>query len=160
MLVSLIVAMAKNRVIGRDGQLPWHVPSDLQRFKTLTMGHVLLMGRRTFESIGRPLPGRRTIVISRNSEYNAPGCEVVSSIEAGLQSAGNAAELFICGGADIYCQTMLLAERIYLTEFDAEMIGDCYFPIWKSGDFEQVHSECQQDILDYSFSIWQRVETE
>ena len=160
MLISIIVAMARNRVIGKNGQLPWHVPSDLQRFKKITMGHVLIMGRRTFESIGRPLPGRRTIVVSRNPEYSAAGCEVVASIAAAVECAESATEVFICGGGDIYRQAMPLVERIYLTELDIKIAGDCYFPIWSENEFVQEHRELHQDSIDYSFSIWQRAETE
>ena len=157
-MISIVVAMAKNRVIGNNGQLPWQLPTDLQRFKRLTMGHTLLMGRRTFESIGQPLPGRRTIVVSRNPGYRVAGCEVVTSIEAGVELAGAAEELFICGGSDIYQQTLALAERIYLTELDAEIAGDSSFPLWSDDDFELLHTELCRDNIDYSFSIWQQIE--
>lgn len=155
-MISIIVAMAKNRVIGKNGQLPWHLPSDLQRFKQLTMGHALLMGRLTFESIGKPLPGRRTIVVSRNPEYKAAGCEVAISIEAGIQLAGTAEELFICGGAEIYQQTLPLAERIYLTKLDVAIEGDSYFPELPSGEFQIIQAEQFKDILNYHFSILQK----
>ncbi len=157
-MISIVVAMAKNRVIGVNGQLPWQLPTDLQRFKRLTMGHTLLMGRRTFESIGSPLPGRRTIVVSRNPEYRVAGCEVVASIEAGVELAGAVEELFICGGGDIYRQTLPLVERIYLTELDVEIAGDSSFPIWSDDGFELLQTEHCRDNIDYRFSIWQRVE--
>jgi nicotinamidase/pyrazinamidase len=156
LLISIIVAMAKNRVIGKNGQLPWHLPSDLQRFKQLTMGQTLLMGRLTFESIGKPLTGRRTIVVSRDPEYQAAGCEVTNTIEAGIQLASPAEELFICGGADIYQQTLPLAERIYLTELDTKMEGDCYFPELLAGEFQTIYTEQCTEVMNYSFSILQR----
>ena len=113
--MSIIVAMAKNRVIGNKGQLPWHLPSDLRRFKQLTMGHPLLMGRCTFESIGTALPGRQTIVLSRDPEYRAASCVMATNIETALQLVSPVEELFICGGADIYQQTLPFADKIYLT---------------------------------------------
>jgi len=155
-LISLIVAMAKNRVIGNCDQLPWHLPTDLHRFKQLTMGHSLLMGRRTFESIGQPLPGRQTIILSRNPEYRATGCKVATDINAGIQLAGSTTELFICGGGNIYRQTLPLTERLYVTEIDAEIAGDSFFPNWQYQDFSRIHTETCQDTIDYNFSIWQR----
>ncbi|MFK5926633.1 MAG: dihydrofolate reductase [Desulfuromusa sp.] len=155
MLISITVAMAKNRVIGRNGQLPWHLPNDLQRFKRLTMGHTLLMGRRTFESIGKSLSGRRTIILTRNPEYQAVGCDVVPDIEAGITLASSAEELFICGGFDVYRQTLPLAERIYLTELDAEMEGDTYFPELSAGAFQTIWTQQFEDELTYRFSILQ-----
>ena len=155
-MISIIVAMAKNRVIGKNGQLPWHLPSDLRRFKHLTMGHTLLMGRRTFESIGQPLPGRRIIVLSRDQEYQLAGCKVVSDIESGIQLASPAEELFICGGAEIYQQALPLVERIYLTELDTEIEGDTYFPELPAGEFQIMETQQLKDELNYRFSILQR----
>ncbi|MCF6266790.1 MAG: dihydrofolate reductase [Desulfuromusa sp.] len=156
LLISIIVAMAKNRVIGRNGQLPWHLPRDLQRFKQLTMGHTLLMGRLTFESIGQPLPGRRTIVLSRDPEDSIVGCDMASDIESAIQLAHSAEKLFICGGAEIYRQTLPLVERIYLTELDAEIEGDGYFPELPAGEFQAIYTEQCEDVMNYSFSILQR----
>jgi len=156
LLVSIIVAMAKNRVIGRKGELPWHLPSDLQRFKQLTMGHTLVMGRRTFESIGRVLPGRRTIVLSRDPDYSAADCAVATNIKTALQLASPAEELFICGGADIYRQTLPLVEKIYLTELDVEIEGDRHFPTVSSREFEIIQTLQIEDKLNYRFSILQR----
>ena len=155
-MISIITAMAKNRVIGRDGQLPWHLPSDLQRFKRLTMGHPLLMGRRTFESIGQPLSGRWTIVLSRDPEYRVAGCKVVSNIESGIQLASPAEELFICGGVEIYRQALSLVERIYLTELDTDIEGDTYFPELPEGEFQIIQTQQFKDELNYRFSILQR----
>ena len=156
LLISIIVALAKNRVIGRHGQLPWHLPGDLQRFKQLTMGQTLVMGRRTFESIGKPLPGRRTIVVSRNADYVAAGCDVVSSLEAALKLAASAEEVFICGGADIYSQALPLTKRIYLTEIDSNVDGDTRFPEFPVNEFIECYSQqCSGDISS-RFSILQR----
>jgi len=154
--VSIIVAMAKNRVIGKKGQLPWHLPSDLRRFKQLTMGHTLLMGRCTFESIGTALPGRQTIVLSRDPEYRAAGCVMTTDIEAALQMVSPTEELFICGGADIYRQTLPFADKIYLTELDVEIAGDRYFPKLSAEEFEIIQTEQIKDELNYQFSILHR----
>lgn len=156
MRISAIVAMAANRVIGCAGRLPWHLPSDLQRFKRLTMGQTLLMGRQTFVSIGRPLPGRRTILLSRNPTVSAAGCEVVDNLDAALRLATGARELFICGGAEVYRQTLPRVERIYLTELEQEFAGDVYFPEIPPADFSQVYSENVVDRLNYRFCILER----
>ena len=156
MLISMIVAMAKNRTIGSAGRLPWHLPEDLQRFKQLTMGHSLLMGRKTYQSIGRPLPGRQMIVLSRNPAFYAVGCTIVASLAEGI-AAAQAEQLFICGGGEIYRQALPLVERIYLTELDREVAGDTYFPELPANQFkissQQQFSEAE-DV--YHFSILQR----
>jgi dihydrofolate reductase len=139
MLIALIVAMSQNRVIGRDGRLPWHLPADLQRFKGLTLGQTLLMGRKTHQSIGRPLPGRRIIVLSRNPDYRAAGCTLVSDLQQGL-AAARTSELFICGGTEIYRQALPWVERIYLTELLREVAGDTFFPELPAGAFAAIHS--------------------
>ncbi|WP_321368412.1 dihydrofolate reductase [uncultured Desulfuromusa sp.] len=159
MLVSIIVAMGNNRVIGNKGQLPWHLPEDLQRFKRLTMGHSLIMGRRTFESIGRPLPGRQMIVLSRDPDYKVAGCDVVSGIEAAFQLARSAEEVFICGGAEIYQQTLSLAERIYLTKLGVDPDGDALFPEIPVGDFKAICIRQFNGAPAYQFSILQRCES-
>jgi dihydrofolate reductase len=140
MRISLIVAMSSNRVIGAAGRLPWHLPADLQRFKQLTMGQTLLMGRKTFESIGRPLPGRQTIVVSHNPEFHADGCQIVTTLQSGI-TAVRSNELFICGGGEIYRQTLPLVEIIYLTEVLREFSGDSFFPEIPARQFQSSHSE-------------------
>lgn len=125
--VTVIAAVARNGVIGRDGGLPWHIPDDLKRFKALTMGHAIVMGRRTHESIGRLLPGRRTIIVSRRAGYDVPGATVVDSLEAALAAAGGG-ELFIVGGGEIYAAALPLADRMQLTEVDLAPDGDAHFP--------------------------------
>jgi dihydrofolate reductase len=129
-IISIIAAMDKKRGIGAGGKLPWRLPADLKRFRDLTMGHHIVVGRKTFESIGRPLPGRRTIVVTRDSAYKAEGCDLVHSVEDALNLARERGEneVFICGGAEIYGQTIAIANRIYLTYVDAEVAADTFFP--------------------------------
>jgi dihydrofolate reductase len=130
--LSLIAACARNRIIGRDNKMPWHLPADLKRFKAVTMSHPVIMGRKTFESIlaslGKPLPGRSNIIVTRNAQFRADGCITVHSLEAALAACGAAAEAFVIGGGEIYRQALPLARRIYLTEIDAEFEGDARFP--------------------------------
>jgi len=127
-MISLIVAHDKNRVIGYENKMPWHLPGDLQYFKEMTMGKPIIMGRKTFESIGRPLPGRRNIVISRNERYNADGIEVVSSLDEALQLTKDDVEVMIIGGEQIFRIALPLAQRLYITEIHNEFKGDTYFP--------------------------------
>ena len=128
MHIALIVAVSRNRVIGRGGQLPWHLPADLRRFKRLTMGHHLIMGRKTFESIGRPLPGRTSIVVTRRLDYAPPGVLIAGSIPAALQLAAADREVFFVGGGEVYGQALPLCHKIYLTEVAADVAGDTLFP--------------------------------
>lgn len=128
MMLSAIVAMASNRCIGRDNTLPWRLPADLKRFKQLTMGHTLIMGRKTYESIGRPLPGRTMIVVTRQRDYAPEGVRVVHSLEQALEQAGGDDEAFIAGGADLYRQSMERVRRLYLTRIEREYEGDAFFP--------------------------------
>ena len=127
-MISLIVAHDKNRVIGYENKMPWHLPGDLQYFKEMTMGKPIIMGRKTFESIGRPLPGRRNIVITRNENYNADGIEVVSSLDEALQLTKDAGETMVIGGEQIFRLALPLADRLYITLIDVEFKGDTYFP--------------------------------
>ncbi len=128
MIVSLIVAMSEEGVIGRDGGLPWHLPDDLREFKRLTMGHVLVMGRRTFESVGRALPGRRSIVLTRRAELRPPGVETAPTLAAAFDLAGDAPEVFVAGGAAVYRAALPRADRLYVTVVHARVQGDVRFP--------------------------------
>ena len=128
MTVSLIVAMERNGVIGRDGDLPWHLSADLKRFKQLTMGHHIIMGRKTFESIGRLLPGRTTVIVTRQLDFAVEGAIVTHSLQDAVAAVGNDEEAFIIGGAEIYQQSLPLVDRIYLTEVEADVAGDARFP--------------------------------
>ncbi len=142
MAPSLIVAVAEGGVIGREGKLPWHLPADLARFKRLTMGHHILMGRRTWESIGRPLPGRTTVIISRRGVPGAPeGVHVASSLEAALALAGDDPEPFVIGGGMIYREALPLARRVYLTRVHGTFPGDTYFPDLDPGAWRLVERE-------------------
>jgi dihydrofolate reductase len=140
MIVSLIVAVSENGVIGKQGGIPWHLPEDLKLFKQTTMGHTLIVGRKTYESIGRPLPGRNMIVLTRQQDYQAEGCQVVDGVEQALAMAElqGENEAFIAGGAQVYAQALPLAERIYWTQVHAEVEGDTTFPDFEREDwFEQ-----------------------
>lgn len=141
MNLSIIVACSKNRVIGRDLQLPWRLPDDLQRFKALTLGHPVIMGRKTLDSIGRPLPGRQNIVITRQQGYCPEGVKVVHSLEQALSDCRSASEVFIIGGGEIYQLALPQVRRIYLTWVDVEIEGDAFFPDWSQENFVQVSEE-------------------
>jgi dihydrofolate reductase len=159
--ISIIVAMAKNRVIGADNKLPWHLSADLKRFKALTMGHHIIMGRKTFESIGKPLPGRTTLVISRDTGYQAPGAKVVHSLPAALSASAGDSEVFIVGGEQIYHESLPVADRIYLTEIDKEFDGDSFFPSLTSDAWRALGRETHEDSaagLSYSFVTYDRIE--
>ncbi len=125
---TLVVAIARNGVIGRNNQLPWRLPDDLAYFKRVTMGRPVIMGRRTHESIGKPLPGRRNIVVTRNPGYSAPGCTVVPSLEAAYRAAGDVEEVYVIGGTSLFEAALPDAQRIHLTEVEADVEGDTYFP--------------------------------
>ena len=130
--ISLLVAMARNHVIGRDNKLPWHLPADLKRFKRLTVGKPVIMGRKTYESIidqlGKLLPERDNIVVTRNAQYQAPGAQVATSLKQAIEMAGSAEEIFIIGGGQIFEESLPIATHIYLTLIDADVPGDAYFP--------------------------------
>ncbi|GHD35376.1 type 3 dihydrofolate reductase [Parahalioglobus pacificus] len=166
MQLSLIVAAARNGVIGRNNALPWHLPEDLKYFKRVTMGKPILMGRKTFESIGRALPGRTNLVITRNNEWQAEGVQGVRSLEAALSLAEDIAlidgvdELMVIGGAQIYAEALPRAERIYLTEVDADVEGDAYLPAidrsaWREVSRE-VHAPSETNPYPYSFVVLDR----
>lgn len=164
--ISLIAALAENRVIGRQGNLPWHLPADLRRFKALTMGHTLVMGRRTFESIGRALPGRRSLVLSRDPDYRpAAEVEVVGSLEEALDRARAAGEdeVFIIGGAEVYRAALPLAHRLYLTLVHAEVEGDVRFPEVDLGEWrlleERHRPPADDNPLPHTFRVYARIPT-
>ena len=160
MKVSLIAAMAKNRTIGLDNALPWHLPADQRYFKAKTMGHSLVMGRRTFESIGeRPLPGRKTIVVSRRRDYAPPGVEVARSLDEALARA-EGEEVFVAGGEEIFREALPRAHRLYLTRIERDFPGDTFFPefdesAWRLLDRER-HEATTEIPFAYSFEIWEK----
>jgi dihydrofolate reductase len=141
-LISLIVAMAQNGVIGRGNALPWRLPEDLKRFKEYTLGKPILMGRKTFESIGRPLPGRANLVLTRDRRWQAEGVTVVHSVEEALQQARDCEELVAIGGAEIYRLLLPLAHRIYLTHVHADVPGDTFFPAFDPAQWDDVEYRC------------------
>ncbi len=157
-LVSLIVAMGRNREIGKGNQLPWHLPADLAFFKRTTTGHTVIMGRKTFESIGRPLPNRRNIIISRNEDYVAEGCEVFTHVESALLACKDEHEVFIIGGAQLYQHALPLADTLYITQVAVEIPhADAFFPPWHEALWEEVrrepHPADEKNPFDYVFLI-------
>ncbi len=143
-MISIIVAASTNNVIGVDGDLPWKLPEDLRRFKRLTMGKPIVMGRRTWESIGRPLPGRQNIVLTGQARFDAAGCDVVASPAEALAVAGNANEIMITGGSQVYALFLPNAGRLYLTRGHAEIDGDTYFPEIDERQWRLVDSEAHE----------------
>lgn len=129
-IISMIAAMAKNRVIGHENSLPWHLPEDLKHFKQMTLGKPVVMGRKTYESMGKPLPGRKNIVVTRNAHYQEEGCIVVTSLEQAIVHLADVKEIMIIGGTEIYRLALPIAHRMYLTFIDLEVTGDAYFPEW------------------------------
>lgn len=140
-MISIIAALAENGVIGVDNRLPWHLPEDLKRFKRLTMGHHLIMGRRNYESIGHPLPGRVSIVVTHRNSYTAPGCLVAHSLEEAFEAARGDPEAFVIGGAEIYAQSLPRVQRLYLTLVHATVPGDTYFPDFDRSRWREVERE-------------------
>ena len=168
--VSMIVAMANNRVIGVNNQLPWHLPADLKHFKATTLGKPIVMGRKTWESIGRPLPGRRNIVVSRQPDYCAEGAEVVTSLAAGLvlareyAAAEGLSEIVVIGGETIYRGALNEAQKIYLTEVDISLDGDAWFPELANIEWRETSRECypvtNSEGLPYCFVTLERLSAE
>lgn len=161
MIVSLIAAMAENRVIGRSHGLPWHLPADLQRFKALTMGHTVILGRKTFQSIGRVLPGRRWVVLTRDPAYRPAGVEIAPTLDEALRRAAREPEVFIAGGGDVFAQALPRADRLYLTLVHAEVSGDTRFPElprdhWRLVE-EQQHAADDRHAYPFSFQRYERV---
>ena len=161
MSVSLIVAMSENRVIGQAGQLPWRLSSDLRRFQRLTMGHHLVMGRKTWESIGRPLPGRTSLVLTRHPDYRAPGACIVPDLSSAIQAANGDEEVFVIGGGQIYREALPLVGRIYMTLVHAHVDGDTMFPeldaqTWYVTERSARYPSDQKNQYEHSFLIYQR----
>jgi dihydrofolate reductase len=158
--VSIIAAVGKNNEIGLDNKLLWKLPDDLKRFQKLTKGHAVIMGRKTFESIGKPLPERKNIVVTRQSDYKAQGCTVVRSLEAALEAAGDDDEPFVIGGSELYDLALPYANKLYLTFVDAEPEADVYFPEldvkeWKFVSKEE-HAADERHIHAFTFTIYER----
>ncbi len=162
MIVSLIVAMGKNRVIGANGAIPWRLPNELQLFKRVTMGHHMIMGRKTWESIGRLLPGRTTVIVTRQKDYAVPGAVMAGSLDDALAACGSDKEVFVIGGGELYKLALPLARRIYLTTVDAKPAGDTLMPEFNPADWREVSSESfsadEKHAHAYRFSVLERRE--
>ena len=164
MLISAIVATAENNVIGKDNQIPWHLSADLKYFKKTTTGHHILMGRKSYESIGKPLPNRVNLILTSDKNYKAEGCVIISSIEEGIAiaKAANESELFIIGGGTIYEQTQPLWDKLYLTEVHINPEGDVFFPEvdldnW-TPTFIEPHEADEKNKMDYTFKVFEKNE--
>ena len=157
--LSLIAARARNGVIGRNNQMPWKIAGEQAYFKRMTMGHPIVMGRKTWESIGRPLPGRRNVVVTRNRAYVAPGAEVVASLDEALALLAGVDEMFVIGGGELYAQALPRADRILLTEIDADFAGDTFMPPldpsqWRETSRDQ-HPPSGDRAFGYSFVVYE-----
>jgi dihydrofolate reductase len=157
--VYLVAAVAKNGVIGARGKLPWHLPEDLQHFKKLTLGHPILMGRRTWESLGKPLPGRENIVISRKPGFEAPGASVAASVEGAIALCMGEPVAFVIGGAGIYAASLPLADGLVLTEIDRDYAGDTRFPDWdrKAWRASQKETHTSSEGVRFDFVLYERI---
>ena len=155
MIRSIVVAVARNGVIGRDNRLPWKLPKDLAYFKRVTMGHPVVMGRRTWQSIGKALPGRLNIVVTRNPSLEAPGATVVASLDEAWKAAGDAAEVSVIGGTSIFREALPIADRIHLTEVEADVEGDTFFPEFDRGEWieQEVERHPADERHEYPFRI-------
>ena len=159
MIISMIAAMAQDRVIGIDNQMPWHLPADFAWFKRCTMGKPVVMGRKTYDSIGRPLPGRQNIVISRDASLVIEGVTTVTSIDEALKAAGSVEEVMIIGGGTIYEACLPRANKLYVTHIEAEIQGDTQFPAW-GDDFKETYSEAysadEKNAYDMRFVVLEK----
>jgi dihydrofolate reductase len=156
--LNMIVAMARNRVIGIDNKLPWHIPGELKYFKDLTMGHHIIMGRKTYESIGRPLPGRTTIIVSRDADYVQEGCLVAHSLQEAVRLSDGDEQVFFVGGSSLYEQALPLADRLYITEIQADYAGDAHFPefdrtVWRE---ESREHRVAENGLAFDYVVYDR----
>ncbi len=153
--------MDENRVIGIENRLPWHLPADMKHFRTVTMGKPMLMGRKTFESIGKALPGRINMVVTRDATYQPVGCSVFQTIEKALREGANYAEVMVIGGASFYRQMLPLAQRLYITLIRGQKFeGDAYFPKWNSAEWKEIsrtdHDADASNAYSYSFIVLER----
>lgn len=157
--LTLIAAVARNGIIGRDNKLPWRLSEDLKHFKALTMGHPMIMGRKTWESLPGKLPGRPHIVVTRNPSYQAEGATVATSLHAAVSAAGEVDEVFVIGGAELYAQSFEFADRLQLTEIAADFEGDAYFPNWNRAAWRETARAAHraEAEFDYAFVTYERV---
>jgi len=144
--IAIIAAVARNGVIGHRNRMPWHLPEDLKRFRRLTLGHAVIMGRRTFESIGKPLAGRSNIVVTRSPDWTRPGCHAAHSLDAALAAVHERADAFVIGGAEIYALALALARRLHMTEIERDFEGDAFFPEFDRSNWREISRESR--VLD------------
>lgn len=156
--LSLIVAIANNGVIGIDNTLPWHLPEDLKRFKALTMGHHIIMGRKTYDSLGRLLPGRTTVIVTRNADYEVEGALIAHSLEQAIALCGNDDEVFLIGGAELYRAGLGISNKLYITEIDLDVAGDAHFPQIDDAQWQETAREAHvsEKGLRFSYVTYQR----
>jgi dihydrofolate reductase len=160
MRISLIAAMAKNRVIGSQGDIPWKIPGEQKIFKKITLGHAVIMGRKTFESLDQPLRGRTNIIVTRQKDYRAEGCKVAHDLASAIKCCpADEDEAFICGGGQLYHEALPLADRIYLTVIPRDIPGDTYFPDFSLTEFRVIQSESNQvaGLEPYNFFTYERI---
>ena len=159
-ILSMVVATANNRVIGKDNDMPWHLPADLAYFKKTTLGKPVIMGRKTYESIGRPLPGRQNIVISRDINYKAEGVETVTSVDAALALVSEVEEVMVIGGGAIYQHCLPAADRLYITHIEAEIEGDTQFPFYDTNIWKKVSSSIrladEKNAYNLEFCVYEK----
>ncbi|MDP2143476.1 MAG: dihydrofolate reductase [Gallionella sp.] len=158
--LSIIVAMARNRTIGVNNTLPWRCPEDLKHFKALTMGHHMIMGRKTYDSIGKPLPGRTTVVVTRNAELKIEGCLMAHSLEQAIAACAGDEEVFVVGGAELYAQALPLVDTLYITEIQQDVEGDAHFPAFDRSEWQEASREVRAQEtpqpLEYHFVCYRR----
>lgn len=156
MIISLIAAMGRNHVIGKDNSLPWKLPGDMKRFKELTVGKPVIMGRKTFESIGRPLPNRTNIILTRDRNYKAAGCVVAHSLNEALEAA-KGKEIMVAGGEQIFREFLPKADKMYLTFIDKDFEGDAYFPKYNENEWKEIRKEGHSNDYSYTFVDLERI---
>lgn len=160
-MISLIAAMANDYSIGIDNRIPWHLSEDLKHFKKVTLNKPVIMGRRTFESLGKALPQRTNIVVTTQEDYKAPDCIVVHSLNEAIKVAGNANEIMIIGGGQLYVEALTMADRMYLTLIDLDAKGDTFFPVWKKEEWQEISRESHQkdavNLFDYAFVVLEKL---
>ncbi|RFB16869.1 dihydrofolate reductase [Bacillus sp. HNG] len=161
-MISLLLAMDKNQLIGKDNDLPWRLPADLAYFKRVTMGHPIIMGRKTYDSIGRPLPGRENIIVTRDTSYKAEGCKVIHSIDEIVKmSEETEQELFVIGGAEIFKEILPYSDRLYITVIDEEFEGDTYFPAFDKAEWQVISKEKgikdEKNPYEYTFLVYEKI---
>ncbi|WP_206367132.1 dihydrofolate reductase [Sphingobacterium sp. SGG-5] len=158
--ITLIVAAAENNAIGKDNQMPWHLPNDFKYFKNTTLEHSVVMGRKTFDSIGKPLPERRNIILTRDQNYTSPDVDVANSVDDVLTYCRDEREIFVIGGANVYKQFISLAQKVHLTRVHTVIDGDAFFPELSENEWQLTSSKHHQKdgkhAFDYSFEVWER----